>query len=409
MKSKSIIFIIFAALLNILTFGGQEEDKTLRLKIGNSDLKDLTMSVAPGEIWSAQDGKSISFVKMIEEMKPSRFVYIGETHNSLPMHEIQFRIIEALSGQDRKLSIGMEMFPVTAQEGLNKWALGILSQGEFLREASWYTNWSFNFGFYEMIFEFAKKNKIPVYALNAPREVISKVRMKGWDSLSGSEKDMVPEPDLSHSEHRELIRAIFESADLPHQMKGEGLDMMFEGLYRAQSAWDESMALHAHNAFVRDQRKQVVLAGSGHLIYNLGINRRVYEKNELPFKTVVIVPVSSEQGKTKVSRSLADYIWGIPEEERPAFPSVGIKFKKAGGIMNLIIEREPIDGVAKGAGFKKGDVIIYVDGKSFVDINELKIYLAKFTWGDEVNFHLLREAQEKDVVLKFQYTEEKEK
>jgi uncharacterized iron-regulated protein len=409
MRSKKIIIIICAVMVNLLAFGEQEEDETLRLKIGDSILKNLTMPVAPGEILSAQQGKPISFLKMIEEMKQSRFVYIGESHNSLPMHEIQFKIIKALYGQDRNLSIGMEMFPVTAQEGLNKWALGILSKGEFLREAKWYTNWSFNFGFYRMIFEFAKNNNVSVYALNAPREIITKVRMKGWESLSKSEKDIAPEPDLSHSEHRKLIRTIFESADFPHSMKGEGLDMMFEGLYRAQSAWDEAMSFHAHNALIRGQGKLVVLAGSGHLIYNLGINRRVYEKNELPFKTVVIVSVPHKQGKILVSRSLADYVWGIPEEQRPAFPSIGIKFKKIDGITNLIVERDPIDGIAKGADFKKGDVIISVEGKVFSDINELKIYLAQFTWGDEVSFRLLREAQEKDVILKFQYTEKQDK
>jgi predicted metalloprotease with PDZ domain len=232
--------------------------------------------------------------------------------------------------------------------------------------------------------------------------------MQGWDSLSMEEKDLVPKPDLSHSEHRTLIRTIFESADLPHQMKGAGLEMMFEGLYRAQSAWDEVMSFNAHQAQIRDRTKLIVLAGSGHLIYNLGINRRVFEKNELPFKTVVAVPVPKEKGKVQVSRSLADYIWGIPEEDRPAFPTVGIKFKTAEGIKNLIIEREPIEGVAKGADLKAGDVIISVDGERFHDINELKMYLAQFTWGDDVVFRLLREAKEIDVVLKFQYTPEEE-
>jgi uncharacterized iron-regulated protein len=407
MRSIKIVFVMIIILISLLAFG-EEKDKTLLLKIGDSRLKNLTMNIIPEQILSAQEGKSITFAQMIEEMNDCRFVYVGETHNSLPMHEIQFKVIEALYEQDRSISIGIEMFPVTSQEGLNKWSLGIQSQEEFLREAEWYVNWGHNFGFYEMIFEFAKKNKLPIHALNAPREIISKVRMQGWDSLSMEEKDLVPKPDLSHSEHRTLIRTIFESADLPHQMKGAGLEMMFEGLYRAQSAWDEVMSFNAHQAQIRDRTKLIVLAGSGHLIYNLGINRRVFEKNELPFKTVVAVPVPKEKGKVQVSRSLADYIWGIPEEDRPAFPTVGIKFKTAEGIKNLIIEREPIEGVAKGADLKAGDVIISVDGERFHDINELKMYLAQFTWGDDVVFRLLREAKEIDVVLKFQYTPEEE-
>ena len=58
--------------------------------------------------------------------------------------------------------------------------------------------------------------------------------------------------------------------------------------------------------------------------------------------------------------------------------------------------------------FKKGDVVLSVDGKSFFDINELRIYLARFKWNDEVKFLLLRDAQQLEVLLKFQLPEKKE-
>jgi hypothetical protein len=41
-----------------------------------------------------------------------------------------------------------------------------------------------------------------------------------------------------------------------------------------------------------------------------------------------------------------------------------------------------------------------VDGKKFTEINDLRIYLAKFQWKDEMTFRLLREAKELEVVLK---------
>jgi len=297
------------------------------------------------------------------------------------------------------------MYPVTQQEALNKWSLGILTEEEFIREGQWYVNWNFHFGFYRDIFEVVKKNGIPLYALNVPREIISKVRMKGWDALSEQEKAMVPQPDLTHQDHRTLIRNIFEEADLPHQMKGKGLEMAFEGLYRAQTSWDETMASHALAALQKERGRMVVLAGSGHLFYNLGINLRAYEESQLPFKTVVCVVIPDGAESVDVSCSLADYVWGLEEEGRPAFPSVGLRFEKFEGLDNLVIDRDPIDGVAKGADFKKGDVLLSVDGKKFTDINELRIYLARFQWGDQVTFQILREAQRRDVLLKFQMLE----
>jgi S1-C subfamily serine protease len=145
----------------------------------------------------------------------------------------------------------------------------------------------------------------------------------------------------------------------------------------------------------------VVLAGSGHLLYNLGINRRAFEKSQLPFKTVVFVVIPKDKQGIEVSRTLADYVWGIPEEEKPAYPSLGLSFKKISGLENLVIDKKPIDGVAEDGNFEKGDVILSVDGKTFKDINELRVYLARFTWGNEVKFLLLRDAEEIQVGLKF--------
>ncbi len=396
--------VLIAALLILPALAPAQDaagDKTLTLKLGDPRFKDKTLDVIPNELYSAETGKPVSFAGMIREMRPARIVYVGETHNSLPIHELQARIVEALYEQDRSLCLGLEMFPVTAQDVLTKWSLGVMSEEEFVREAQWYVNWNFNFAFYRRVFLFAKENKIPIVALNAPREIITKVRMSGWDALTDSEKTIVPKLDLAHPEHRQLIRAIFEGMDIPAQMRGAGLDMMFEGLYRAQSAWDHVMGSNAAKGVAREQKKMVVLIGSGHVIYGLGANLRAFQASKLPFKTVVGVLIPTGKPSFQVTRSLGDYVMGVPEEARPAYPSVGLAFKKIRGLENLVIESKPQDGVALGQDFEKGDVILDVDGKAFGDANELRTYLAKFPWGGEVKLRLLRAGAEKAVTLKF--------
>ena len=257
----------------------EKPDPTLLLRIGDPRLKDKTMNVGLGAIMAAETGRAVAFDRMIQDMRASRFVYVGETHNSLPMHEIQYQIVRALYAQDRHLAIGLEMLPVTVQETLDKWSAGLLAEDEFIREVRWYVNWNFNFGFYEKLFAFAKEHRLPVYALNVPREIITKVRMRGWDALSDEEKAFIPKPpDLTNKDHRTLIRTIFESSEIPPQMKGAGLGMMFEGLYRGQSAWDEVMSANAVRGAESEGRRVVVCAGSGHVLYNLGLNRRAFEK-----------------------------------------------------------------------------------------------------------------------------------
>jgi len=401
-KSVTIAISFFFILAVIYGFAtAQEEpDKTLTLKLGDPRFKDKTLDLKAGEMFSAETGKAVSFEQMIREMKPVPFVHIGETHNSLPRHELQAKIIRALYEQDKNLAVGLEMYPVTQQEPLSKWSLGILTEAEFIRDGQWYVTWNQNFAFYRPIFALTKANAIPMYALNAPRETISKVRMQGWDALTEAEKAIVPKPDLSHVEHRELLKTIFSDEHLPPQMKGAGMDMMFEGLYRGQSAWDEVMGANAVRVHALERRKVVVLVGSGHLIYNLGLNRRAFERSKLPYKTVVAVDVPKGKPSVTVSRSLADYIVGLADEERPAYPSIGLAFKKFKGLENLVIDTKPIDGAALGQDFEKGDVVLSADGKPFLETNELRTYLAQFNYDAEVKFRLLRAGQEKEVTLK---------
>ncbi len=379
----------------------EKPDPTLTLKIGNAKLKDKTMEVGVGAVLSAETGAAVGFERMIREMRTARIVHVGETHNSMPMHEIQFQVLRALYAQDRHLAVGLEMLPVTVQETLNKWTAGILTKDEFIREVRWYVNWNFNFGYYEKIFDFAREHRLPVYALNIQREIITKIRMRGWDALTEEERALIPgAPDLTNQDHRTLIRAVFESSDLPPQMKGAGLDMVFEGLYRSQSAWDEVMGANAVRAAEAEGRRVVVCVGSGHLLYNLGLNRRAYERSKLPFKTVIAVEVPAGKKTLPVSRAIGDYVFGLAAQEKPAFPTIGLGFKKVENLENLVIDPKPTDGAASRADFEKGDVVLSVDGKAYTEVNEIRFTLARMKCGDEVKFKVLRAGQVKDVALK---------
>ncbi len=378
----------------------EDADASLLLKIGDPRFKDKTLDITAGQIFSMETGKPIAFAAMIREMKTTPFIHIGETHDSLPIHELQARVLEALYEQDPRLAVGLEMVPVTQPEVLAKWSLGILTEEEFIRDGRWYLAWNQNFAFYRPIFAFAKNRGFPLYGINAPREIISKIRMRGWEALTDAEKAIVPKPDLSHAEHRQLMKLIFSNDDMPAAMRGADPNAMFEALYRGQSAWDEVMGANAVRIHALEGRQVVVLVGSGHLLYNLGLNRRAHEKSRLPFKTVVAVQVPKGQASVKVARTLADYIVGIEAEDRPAYPSIGLGFKSFPGLDNLVIEAKPISGAAAGQDFEKGDVVLAVDSQAFTDANELRIYLARFGWDAEIKFRLLRAGAAKDVVLR---------
>ncbi len=397
----AVCVLVFVLVLSAAMLG-QEIDPRFQLALGDSRFKNTTVAIEPGQIISMESGQPILFETMIRDMREVPFVLVGEAHDSRSTHELQARIIRALWEQGSRLALGLEMVAAARQDVLTAWSLGLLTEEEFLLKAGWYTTWGFNFGLYRPILIFAKDHEIPLYALDTPREVVAQFQVQDGQILPEETKTIVSEPDPAETESRILLRKSLESSRMPEAFKAEVLERMFENLYQAQVDRETDMAGRAVRAQRIEGRKAVVLIGSGHLLYGLGLNRLVRDMSGQPSKSVVPVSVPSELPSITVSRSLADYIVGLPAEERPAYPALGLTFKAAPGSSQLMVTSTPMAGVAQGQDFKGGDIVISVDGQTFSCVDELLIHLAKISWGDEITFRLLRAGVEKTVVLKIE-------
>jgi len=398
---RVLVLIPFIILIvgSSFIFASSDKDKSLTLPLGQNRYRGKFLEVGTGQLFSAHSGQAISFDRMVEEIKKVQFIYLGETHDDVEMHDWQFRIIQALYSRDPNLAIGLEMVTVDLQPVLDEWISNKLDEDSFLRKIRWYVTWNFNYGYYKRILDFAREKGIPVFALNAPRQIINKVRMQGYDALSEEQRKIIPPLDLNNQEHRLLIKTIFESEEIPPQMKGANLEAMFEGLYRAQVAWDEAMGLNTIRAAEATGRRIVVLAGSGHMLYNLGLNWRAYGHSQKPFATIVGVSIADSAG-LRISRGLADYVYGVKHRPHPYYPAPGLNLKKVEGLNNLVVSSDPTEALAKTAAFTKGDVILNVEDMMFDDINELRIFLSKFDWGSEIKFKVLRNGEILSLTLK---------
>jgi len=404
-KSVQKEFFIFLAFLVMLVASpslipAQKEDKVLTLPLGQAEYRGKFVEMEPGKLYSMKSGKPLKFEQMIKEMKKARFIHLGETHDNLDMHDWQLRIIESLYRQDPDLAIGLEQVTVDLQSVLDRWVSGELEEENFLKEIRWYVTWNFNYNYYKNIFDLARKNKIPIIALNAPRNLISKVRMQGYESLTEEEKKIIPPLDLTNQDHRLLIKTIFESEEIPTQMKGVNLEASLEGLYRAQVAWDETMGRKAVMAAEATGKRVVVLAGSGHLLYNLGLNHRAWKLSRQPMATVIGVEVP-ENSRLRVARGLADYVYGVAKKDYPAYPAPGLNLKKVEGLTNLVVGASPTEPLTREAGFQKGDVILAVGTESVSEVNDFRMILARYGWGEEVEIKVLRNGEVLTLTLKF--------
>ncbi|MDP2343687.1 MAG: ChaN family lipoprotein [Deltaproteobacteria bacterium] len=250
------------------------------------------ITVAPLEFSDTADfayvdgktGEQLSFSAVLERLRESKVVVVGEQHDQASHHELQRRVVQAMAGDGPGLVVGLEMLSWEHQPELDRFNQGDVDADGLRDAVDWKKAWGFDFGLYEPIFNVGHTGGARFLALNAPRGLVRSIRRQGLDGLSPSDRAMVPELDLGDPLHRAWFERIFSSAG--HPLKAADVD----GFYRAQVLWDESMADRAATAIKEGARQVIVLAGAGHVANGRGIPQRV--ERRLGVRVLAVVPMS---------------------------------------------------------------------------------------------------------------------
>jgi uncharacterized iron-regulated protein len=153
------------------------------------------------------------------------------------------------------------------------------------------------------VFEVARRRRIPMIALNVPRDWVRAVGRQGLAGLTPEQRaELPPEIFLGNPEHRRVFDALMGG----HPMTGAA----GENVYAAQVLWDEGMAdtILRYLSARRSSRRTVfvVLAGAGHVMYGQGIGYRLRRRGAGESLSLVMM---EDEGETKVSRGLADFVY----------------------------------------------------------------------------------------------------
>jgi uncharacterized iron-regulated protein len=371
------------------------EREILDMPLGDPDRRDRSVAVVLDGITDAAMGNLISPATLADRLADTSILLIGESHTNIDFHNVQARVIAALHEAGREVHIGLEMFPYTAQKNLDDWIDNKPAETDWVQSSDWYTNWGYRWAYYREIFVHAQQNGIRMHAVNVPREVVSSVRRNGFDGLTEEQAAHVPTVvDTESSEYRDLFRAYFDEDDSLHMAIS---DAQWEGMFSAQCTWDATMGWNSAKALEEhggDNAIMVVLIGSGHVTYGLGVKRQL--ANFYPGKVSTLVPVpveADDQPIVSARATYADYIWGIPGATPPLYPVLGVSLMgKIGSEPTKIIQLED-EGVAARAGFRVGDVLLSIDGQSLDARHSLRQLSADFHWGDVVSVEYRRGSQ----------------
>ena len=149
----------------------------------------------------------------------------------------------------------------------------------------------------------------------------------------------------------------------------------------------------------------MVLLGHGHVFYGRGAERQARLWFEGKTASLVSVAVSDrDKGRCDIRTvrgSLADFVWGVPEEDFTLYPTPGFstRWVQTENLPEVIqVEKK---SAALRAGLKVGDRLTEIDGRPAADREAIHRAFAAKRWGDSARLSARRGGETVSLELLF--------
>jgi uncharacterized iron-regulated protein len=383
MRLRSVL--IAAAWLVLPSLAAAQAREPFNLPLGDPARKDTQIALAVDQIRDTVRGADVSPDEVAAVLSDAGIVLVGESHTSFESHRVQAQVIAALQRAGRRVILGLEMFPAEAPTApFDRWIRGSMDEAALLRESGWYDYWGYPFGYYRDIFQLARQHRLQIRGVNAPRAIVSNVGRRGLAGIGAMERAQLPATiDTTSEEHRQLFVAYVGGGSATH---GAGMSPeMLQRMVDAQSTWDAAMGYHAAQLYTEAKDPKavvVVLVGSGHVAYGLGIARQARAYTDRRVATVM--PIATSPGTpVQIRASVGDIVWGVPTETYPLYPTLGVSFRSSGDQPNTVLMVTP-GSPAEVMGIKAGDVLATLDETPIRKDVDVRALLDRKQWGDSI-------------------------
>jgi len=217
-------------------------------------------------------GEPVEEEEVLDDLAGVRVVYLGERHRVPRHHELEARVVHQLAQRKVRLVLGLEQIEALHQSALDRYVRGEISFEQFAEATHWAQRWP-GYLQYRPVIEAARQAGALIVALNARAETIRQVaRGGGIGRLDPALRRELPtDMQLSDPPYENLLakQMMVHAAATPERLRP---------MIEAQIARDEAMA-STLVSFLQSPsgqgRTAVVVCGSGHAAYGLGMVSRV--------------------------------------------------------------------------------------------------------------------------------------
>lgn len=134
-----------------------------------------------------QNGKKLSYEKMLNKVAEADIILFGELHNNPINHWLQYELTKDIFEQYNDfLALGAEMYEADNQLIINEYLGGHLDYKSFCKEAKVWTNDKTD---YKPLLDFAREHQLTFVATNIPRRYAKMVSKSGFRAINDINDD----------------------------------------------------------------------------------------------------------------------------------------------------------------------------------------------------------------------------
>lgn len=266
------------------------------------------------KIYDSTTWNLIGHEEIAEKFKSVDVILIGEEHDDKVGHAEKLKLIRFLS-ERQSFIISMEMFERDQQIVLNEYLAGLIDEKLFQTDSKLWNNYED----YKPIVIFAKENKIPILAANAPRRYVRMLSRNGLDELykfpASSRKFFAPIYTIERYRQETYENKIFGS------IAGHGSEKLgMKNMILAQNLWDATMADSIQKIIDKKRSKVIHINGRFHSDEYMGVTHRLTQLGLKVLTVSMFVHRANEAPGQNQFKKYADIIYitgvNIPGKEK---------------------------------------------------------------------------------------------
>lgn len=237
-----------------------------------------------GKILETRTRSLIPFSDLMDSLMGHEVIYLSEKHDNPMHHAIQNRIIQTLVEAGTSPALGFEFFAIHETPVLLSFVdsggyphnekMAAMIEADLRRLLNWDRQSDQMWGYYFDLLTLARNHGLTAAGLDLPGPLKRRITRKGLSGITAIEKDQIFSTGFENPVYAGHMKAVFKAVHC-----GMGDDVMMDRLYDTWIARNDTMARSITRLADTAGGPVVVIMGSGHTEYGLGVIDRAASLN----------------------------------------------------------------------------------------------------------------------------------